>query len=56
MIEKCLQCSRDKVPNKEPLMQTSLPQHPWQKIGSDLFVQNGTTYLLVVDYFHAIRK
>ena len=50
-IKKCLQCSRDKVPNKEPLMPTSLSQHPWQKVCSDLFVRNGTTYLLVVDYF-----
>ena len=27
------------------------PKHPWEKVGSDLFELNGSTYLLVVDYF-----
>ena len=51
MVERCPQCSRDRVQNKEPLIPTPLPDHPWQKLGSDLFVQDGTTYILVVDYY-----
>ena len=32
-------------------MYSPLPNHPWEKVGSDLFELNGSTYLLVVDYF-----
>ena len=32
-------------------MQTELPAFPWQRVGSDLFVLNGVSYLLIVDYF-----
>ena len=32
-------------------MPTKFPDYPWQKVGTDLFVMNGTTYLLIVDYF-----
>ena len=51
MIERCPQCSRDRVLNREPLIPTSLPHHPWQKVGSDLFMRDDVTYLLVVDYY-----
>ena len=32
-------------------MSTQLPDYPWQKAGTDLFVLKGATYLLVVDYY-----
>ena len=51
MVERCPECTRDSKPNREPLTPTQLPDHPWQKLGSDLFVLNGNTYILVVDYF-----
>ena len=28
-----------------------LPKHPWERAAADLFQLNGSTYLLVVDYF-----
>ena len=32
-------------------MVSTLPQHPWQVVGADLFELNNTMHLLVVDYF-----
>ena len=32
-------------------MPTTLPDYPWQKIGTDLFTLNGATYLVTSDYF-----
>ena len=51
MVRRCPECARDATHNQEPLIPTALPQYPWQRVGSDLFVLNGTNYLLVVDYF-----
>ena len=51
VVKDCLHCSKEHIPRKEPLMPTALPAYPWQKIGSDLFVLNGKTYLLLADYF-----
>ena len=51
MISKCPHCSKEKIQRKEPLMPSSLPDYPWQKIGTDLFTLDGTTYLLTTDYF-----
>ena len=51
MVKRCPECARDTTSNQEPLIPTALPQYPWQRVGSDLFVLDGTNYLLVVDYF-----
>ena len=51
LIKRCPECSRNTTPNKEPLMPTPLPDYPWQKVSSDLFVLKGVTYVVVVDYF-----
>lgn len=50
-IRKCVICAKEHLPNREPLLITSLPDYPWQMIGSDLFELSGKHYLLVVDYF-----
>ena len=50
-IQNCTHCASEKIPRKEPLMPTKLPNYPWQKVGTDLFSLNGATYLLASDYF-----
>ena len=42
--------------HKEPLMYSPLPNRPWEKVGSDLFELNGSTYLLILDYFSRFIK
>ena len=51
LVQQCHQCARENTPHKEPLLPTALPNYPWQKVASDLFLLYGKTYLLVVDYF-----
>ena len=51
LIQQCPTCVKESSPNKEPLIPTDLPDYPWQKIGTDIFVMNGAKYLVAVDYF-----
>ena len=32
-------------------MTTQLPNHPWEKLATDLFELKGSTYILLVDYY-----
>jgi len=50
-IQKCKTCCKSFPTQTEPLIPTELPNHPWQKLGSDLFEYKGAVYILVVDYF-----
>ena len=38
-------------PPVDPMLQSSLPSHPWEKVGADLFQLKDSTYLVVVDYY-----
>ena len=50
-IERCPECARDAKPAREPLIPTSLPSYPWQKVAADIFTLKGQEYLVIVDYF-----
>ena len=50
MIQKCHTCKNLQI-RSEPLIPSTLPQRPWEKIGTDLFELKGKSYLLLVDYF-----
>lgn len=51
MVLKCRTSIQEHHNPKEPLLPKECPQRPWQKLGADLFMLEGKTYLLVVDYF-----
>ena len=37
-VRKCEHCAKYAVPRKEPMILSTLPDYPWQKVGTDLFV------------------
>ena len=51
VIERCPICVRDSSPIKEPLIPSELPDHPWQKIGTDLLYLKKSNSILIIDYF-----
>lgn len=51
VVNNCETCRQHLVQHTEPLIPTELPQLPWQKVGMDLFDYQGSTYLLIVDYY-----
>ena len=50
-VHQCNTYAKDAVLPREPLINSKLPEFPWQKIASYLFRLNSSNYLLVVDYF-----
>ena len=51
-VLRCDTCARFRhQQRREPLMSTSLPERPWQHVGSDLLEIEGKRYLLIVDYY-----
>ena len=51
MVQQCSACAKHRTSRSEPMIPTSLPDFPWQKVSSHLFQLKGAQYLLVVDYF-----
>ena len=47
LIKSCPTCEKASTPHKKPMMHSALPSHPWERVGSDHFELNETTYLLV---------
>lgn len=51
-IESCETCATHSFRQPEqPLQMHEVPEHPWQKVGSDIFTIQGRNYLVTVDYF-----
>lgn len=44
-IQQCPECMKMLTPPREPLITSPLPSHPWEKVASDLFHLNNSTYL-----------
>jgi transposase InsO family protein len=51
LVTNCPICAKTRSPPRQPMIASELPKYPWQKVATDFFQLNGTTYLLVADYF-----
>ena len=52
VVRKCATCQEvQRAQPREPLMPHETPSRAWQIVGTDLFVINRETYLLVSDYY-----
>ena len=51
LVKICGECCKHQSPRAEPLIPSKLPNLSWQKVGTDLFEWNKSTYLLIVDYY-----
>ena len=51
-IAKCTICNTPKPEQcQEPIRHHEIPDRPWSKVGTDLFMYNNQTYITAVDYF-----
>ena len=51
LVKSCQVCQKMTTPSRQPLLQSSLPDYPFERVASDLFEIKGVTYLMLVDYF-----
>ena len=51
MVTNCSTCTKDRPEPTEPLMSSSFPSQPWERLAADLFELGGKVYLIVVDYY-----
>ncbi|CAL8134117.1 unnamed protein product [Orchesella dallaii] len=51
MIKRCQRCIEHLPAQHQPLLQTELPERPWQKVAMDLFYNEDHWYLVCVDFF-----
>ena len=56
LVKNCRICAKTAVYHHEPMIASELPQYPWQKIATDLFILRGVNYLIIVDYFSRFPK
>ncbi len=54
LVENCSTCSQHRAEHREPLLTTPVPERPWQRVGTDLFFWEKTTYLLVFRLFFTL--
>ncbi|KAL0194540.1 hypothetical protein M9458_008112, partial [Cirrhinus mrigala] len=52
MVGQCSICQERRNANtKEPLLSYTIPERPWQVVGTDLFTWNEQNYIIIVDYY-----
>ena len=50
-VKQCRECCLAQPERKEPLMPSSFPERPWERVATDLFEHRKSKYVLVVDYY-----
>ena len=50
MVSKCVTCAKDRRLPTEPLMSSSFPSRPWERLAMDLLELHDKVYLIVIDY------
>ena len=51
LVKSCPVCQKMTPPSREPLLQSTFPDYPFERVSSDLFALKGVMYLLLVDYY-----
>ena len=51
MVTKCCTCTQNRPVPKEPLMSSSFPSRPWERLAADIFDLKGKKHIIVVDYY-----
>ena len=52
IVQRCSSCQKHATKQQPyPEIQHPVPERPWQKVASDLFLHGSQKYVLVVDYF-----
>ena len=52
LVLNCSTCLKHRSSNpKEPLMPHTVPEYPWQIVGTDLFTWNRKDFIVVADYY-----
>ena len=52
LVEACATCQRHRPQEpRQPLKPTPPPERPWQQLGADFMMFNGSEYLVIVDYY-----
>ena len=51
LVRSCTECCRAQSQRAQPLIPSTLPELPWQKVGTDKLEWEKYTYLLIVDYY-----
>ena len=50
LVRNCEECAKAQAQRAQPLTPYPLPDLPWQRVATDLFLRKEATYLLMVDY------
>ena len=52
LVEACATCQRHRPQEpRQPLKPTPPPEQPWQQLGADFMMFDGSEYLVIVDYY-----
>ena len=51
LVKNCITCVKAQKQRAQPLVTTTFPELPWQKVATDLFEWRKENYVLIIDYY-----